>query len=47
VLARRESAVLYLPAGPRFAVDAEIRNVVTAVAKTHHYWVEHSRETGA
>jgi sirohydrochlorin cobaltochelatase len=43
VLARREGAVLYLPAGPRFALDEEIRNVVTAVAKTHHYWLEHAR----
>jgi sirohydrochlorin cobaltochelatase len=44
VLARRESAVLYLPAGPRFALDEEIRNVVTAMAKTHHYWIQHARE---
>jgi sirohydrochlorin cobaltochelatase len=42
VLARREGAVLYLPAGPGFTVEAEIRNVVTAVAKTHHYWVQHA-----
>jgi sirohydrochlorin cobaltochelatase len=46
VLARREGAVLYLPAGPRFTVEGEIRNVVTAVAKTHHYWVQHAG-TGA
>ncbi len=42
VMARREGAVLYLPAGPRFALDGEIRNVVTAVAKTHHYWTQHA-----
>jgi sirohydrochlorin cobaltochelatase len=47
VLARREGAVLYLPAGPRFALDGEIRNVVTAVAKTHHYWQQHVRESRA
>jgi sirohydrochlorin cobaltochelatase len=41
VMARREDAVVYLPAGPRFALDAEIRNVVTVVAKTHHYWTQH------
>jgi sirohydrochlorin cobaltochelatase len=42
VLARREGAVLYLPVGPGFTVEGEIRNVVTAVAKTHHYWVQHA-----
>ena len=44
VLARREGAVLYLPAGPRFALEEEIKNVVTAMAKTHHYWIQHARE---
>jgi sirohydrochlorin cobaltochelatase len=43
VLARREGAVLYLPAGPDFTLGGEIRNVVTAVAKTYHYWLEHAR----
>jgi sirohydrochlorin cobaltochelatase len=42
VLARRESAVLYLPAGPRFTLGEEIENVVTAMAKTHHYWLQHA-----
>jgi sirohydrochlorin cobaltochelatase len=42
VMARREGAVLYLPAGPRFTLEGEIRNVVTAVAKTHHYWIQHA-----
>ena len=41
VMARREGAVLYLPAGPRFSLEGEIKNVVTAVAKTHHYWTQH------
>jgi len=41
VVARREGAVLLLPAGPRFTLDKEIKNVVTVVAKTHHYWLEH------
>jgi sirohydrochlorin cobaltochelatase len=41
VMARREGVVLYLPAGPGFTVDGEIKNVVTAIAKTHHYWIEH------
>ncbi len=42
VMARREGPTLYLPAGPRFTLGSEIRNVVTAVAKTHHYWTQHA-----
>src|SRR5262249_42312592 len=42
VLARREGALLYLPAGPNFTLAGEIKNVVTAVAKAHHYWIEHA-----
>lgn len=38
---RREGEVLYLPAGPHFRLDYEIKNVITVVAKTHHYWLEH------
>lgn len=41
VSVRRDGAVLWLPAGPAFRLDKEIKNVVTAVAKTHHYWLEH------
>ncbi len=41
VLARREGAILYLPAAPEFTLKAEIKNVVTVVAKTFHYWTEH------
>ena len=41
VMARREGAILYLPASPRFTLSGEIRNLVTAVAKTHHYWSQH------
>jgi sirohydrochlorin cobaltochelatase len=35
--------VLFLPAGPTFRLDKEIKNVVTVIAKTHHYWKEHRR----
>lgn len=42
VMVRREGNVLYLPAGPSFALAGEIKNVVTVVAKTVHYWKEHS-----
>lgn len=38
---RREVNVLYFPAGPNFRLEKEIKNVVTVVAKTTHYWQEH------
>jgi sirohydrochlorin cobaltochelatase len=38
---RREGTTLFLPAGPAYRIDKEIKNVITAVAKTHHYWTEH------
>ncbi len=44
VSVRREGNVLYLPAGPSFRVEEEIKNVVTVVAKTYHYWTEHRAE---
>ncbi len=33
--------ILLLPAGPDFRIEFEIKNVITSVAKTHHYWTEH------
>lgn len=41
VCVRREGTVLFLPAGPAFRMEKEIKNVITVVAKTHHYWTEH------
>lgn len=41
VAVRREGALLFLPAGPDFTLEGEIKNVVTVVAKTYHYWSEH------
>jgi cation diffusion facilitator family transporter len=41
VSVRREANVLYFPAGPDFRLEKEIKNVVTVVAKTTHYWQEH------
>jgi len=41
VTARREGITLFLPAGPAFHLKYEIKSVITAVAKTHHYWTEH------
>ncbi|MBM3966577.1 MAG: hypothetical protein FJ308_16160 [Planctomycetes bacterium] len=43
VIVRREGATLFLPAGPDFRVEKEIKNVITAVAKTVHYWRSHLR----
>jgi sirohydrochlorin cobaltochelatase len=33
--------VLDLPAGPAYRVEKEIKNVITAIAKTSHYWLGH------
>ena len=41
VTVRREDDVLWFPAGPDFHLDREIKNIVTVVAKTNHYWQEH------
>jgi sirohydrochlorin cobaltochelatase len=43
VMVRREGKVLYLPAGPHFRIEKEIKNVITTVAKTAHYWQAHLR----
>ena len=37
-----DGMVLHLPAGPRFQLEKEIKNVVTSIAKTCHYWLEHT-----
>jgi sirohydrochlorin cobaltochelatase len=42
VLARREDRTLFLPAGPEFRLAKEIKNVITVIAKTCHYWIEHT-----
>jgi sirohydrochlorin cobaltochelatase len=36
-----EGRVLHLPAGPNYRIEKEIKNVVTVIAKSSHYWVEH------
>ena len=41
VSVRREGAVLLFPASPDFKLAREIKNVITVVAKTNHYWDEH------
>lgn len=41
VIARHEDATLFVPAGPHFRVEKEIKNVVVCVAKTCHYLFDH------
>jgi hypothetical protein len=41
VSVRREGKVLLFPASPDFKLAREIKNVITVVAKTNHYWQEH------
>lgn len=41
VSARQEGAWLDLPAGPDYRVEKEIKNVITSLAKTCHYWTGH------
>ena len=42
VSARCEGTTLELPAGPAYRIEKEIKNVITAVAKTGHYWLDHT-----
>jgi sirohydrochlorin cobaltochelatase len=44
VAARRRGAILELPAAPHFTLEKEIKNVITVVAKTCHYWLGHIPE---
>jgi sirohydrochlorin cobaltochelatase len=41
VAVRAEGLALYVPAAPHFRLEHEIKNVVTVVAKTSHYWLGH------
>ncbi|MGC4192497.1 MAG: hypothetical protein QM589_15225 [Thermomicrobiales bacterium] len=41
VRAMRDGAHLRLPVGPDFTLEQQIKNVITATAKAHHYWAEH------
>jgi sirohydrochlorin cobaltochelatase len=41
VAARAQGATLDLPAAPHFRLEKEIKNVVTVIAKTCHYWLGH------
>lgn len=41
VAVRADAAFLELPAGPNYRLLKEIKNVITVIAKTTHYWVGH------
>ncbi len=41
VAAHAEGTLLCVPVGDFYTVKGEIKNVITAVAKTTHYWREH------
>jgi hypothetical protein len=41
VSARRDGPLLDLPAGPAYRLEKEIKNVITVIAKTCHYFVDH------
>ncbi len=41
VAVRRAGAVIELPAAPHFRLEKEIKNVITVIAKTCHYWMGH------
>lgn len=41
ITVRRDGSTLWFPAGPDFRLEREIKNVVTVIAKTNHYWDEH------
>jgi hypothetical protein len=41
VSARADGVTLELPAGPTYRLEKEIKNVITVIAKTCHYWVGH------
>jgi sirohydrochlorin cobaltochelatase len=41
VAVHRDGVTLDLPAAPHFRLEKEIKNVVTVIAKTSHYWLGH------
>lgn len=45
VAIERDYHTLDLPAAPHFRLEKEIKNVITAIAKTCHYWLGHTPYT--
>jgi len=41
VIARREGTTLFVPAGPSFRIEKELKNVVVSLAKSCHYLLDH------
>ena len=41
ISAHTAGTALDLPAGPDYRVEKEIKNVITAISKTCHYWFDH------
>lgn len=41
ILARHKDTTLLIPAGPHFRIEKEVKNVITALAKTFHDWADH------
>ena len=41
IAVRADDAILELPAGPSYRLLKEVKNVITVIAKTAHYWVGH------
>jgi sirohydrochlorin cobaltochelatase len=41
VAVRRRGSILELPVSPQFRLEKEIKNVITVIAKTCHYWLGH------
>jgi hypothetical protein len=41
VAVRQRGSIVELPAAPHFRLEKEIKNVVTVIAKTSHYWLGH------
>jgi hypothetical protein len=41
IAVRADGSTLYLPAGPDYRIDKQIKNVITVIAKTTHYWRDH------
>lgn len=45
VSVRRVGTEIELPAGPSFRLEKEIKNVITVMAKTCHYWFGHTSDS--
>jgi sirohydrochlorin cobaltochelatase len=42
VEARSDEERLLVPADSSFALEDQVKSVITVVAKTHHYWSAHT-----